>query len=209
MLLLGTLKAPLTPSPGLPTRGAAGAARNGAEPLGCRHTLTEGLYPTVRLLLRWTKSPTPALHPARSAPSYTRSCAKRFYIPFGIILICIPTADAIPAPKAKQVEAQRTLQLCYRYCCAHKNGQIQDKIAGSPTVSALRSAELGQALPGSIRSISRCFMQREDKRHSIQRSQWIVATTIPSTVIHNLHSCGSVLPQTRILVLSRMFHEPL
>lgn len=38
-------------------------------------------------------------------------------------------------------------------------------------MSALRSAELGQALPGSVHSISRCFSQREDKRQSITASK--------------------------------------
>lgn len=132
------------------------------------HAAQEAL-PHHRAPARTTKV-IPALHPARSAPSYTQFCGDRFYILFGITLTYVPTADPIPAPKAKQVGLQRTLQLCDRYRCACRNGQIQDKIVGSSTVSALRSAELGQALPGSVHSISRCFTQREDKRHSITTS---------------------------------------
>lgn len=111
-----------------------------------------------------------ALHPVRTAPSYARSCGERFYIPFGITLTCAPTANPIPAPTAKPVELQRTHQPRDRCRCARRNGQRQDKIPGNPTVSALRSAELGQAPPGSVRSISRCFTQREDERRSIAAS---------------------------------------
>ncbi|XP_009893176.1 PREDICTED: 39S ribosomal protein L2, mitochondrial [Charadrius vociferus] len=135
--------------------------------------------------------------PRRSAPSYTRSCAKRFYIPFGIALIFVPTADAIPAPKAKQVELQRTLQLCYRYCCAHKNGQIQDKIAGSPTVSALRmSANEGDAYPLGALPVGTLICNLES--HPGKGAQYIRAAGTCGVLLRKVNGTAIVqLPSKR------------
>lgn len=92
--LQGVQKAPCTPSPKLPSQGPTGAPRSRAEPPQC-HCSLPNLYHQAQT------ATVISLHPDRSTLSYTRSCHKRFYIPFGTALTCVPTADAILGPKSQ------------------------------------------------------------------------------------------------------------